>query len=165
MATEALNVSLPEQLRGFVDAQVSSGSYGSASEFIRELLRNEQRRLAKDNLTAFIQAGLDSGDVQAWTPERFDSLRQSLRESSAAKKVKPVDRLKPHLSTQNRCLRMHAAPGCFAQLVCEPQHSELADVALSFSLQTNLGNQLRLRRPNYGQTLQRPLQSLSLHQV
>ena len=90
MATEALNVSLPEQLRGFVDAQVSSGSYGSASEFIRELLRNEQRRLAKDNLTAFIQAGLDSGDVQAWTPERFDSLRQSLRESSAAKKATPV---------------------------------------------------------------------------
>ena len=87
MATEALNVSLPEQLRGFVDAQVSSGSYGSASEFIRELLRNEQRRLAKDNLTAFIQAGLDSGDVKAWTPERFDSLRQSLRESSVAKKA------------------------------------------------------------------------------
>ena len=90
MATEALNVSLPEQLRGFVDAQVSSGSYGSASEFIRELLRNEQRRLAKDNLTAFIQAGLDSGDVQAWTPERFGSLRQSLRESSAVKKASPV---------------------------------------------------------------------------
>lgn len=87
MATEALNVSLPEQLRGFVDAQVSSGSYGSASEFIRELLRNEQRRLAKDNLTAFIQSGLDSGDVKAWTPERFDSLRQSLRESSVAKKA------------------------------------------------------------------------------
>ncbi len=90
MATEALNVSLPEQLRGFVDAQVSSGSYGSASEYIRELLRNEQRRLAKDNLTAFIQAGLDSGDVQTWTPERFDLLRQSLRESSAAKKATPV---------------------------------------------------------------------------
>ena len=90
MATEALNVSLPEQLRGFVDAQVSSGSYGSASEFIRELLRNEQRRLAKDNLTAFIQAGLDSGDVQAWTPERFESLRQSLLESSAAKKLTPA---------------------------------------------------------------------------
>lgn len=90
MATEALNVSLPEQLRGFVDAQVSSGSYGSASEFIRELLRNEQRRLAKDNLTAFIQAGLDSGDVQAWTPERFDALRQSVRASSAAKKAATV---------------------------------------------------------------------------
>ena len=90
MATEALNVSLPEQLRGFVDAQVSSGSYGSASEFIRELLRNEQRRLAKDNLTAFIQAGLDSGDVQAWTAERFESLRQSVRASSAVKKATPV---------------------------------------------------------------------------
>ncbi len=90
MATEALNVSLPEQLRGFVDAQVSSGSYGSASEFIRELLRNEQRRLAKDNLTAFIQAGLDSGDVQAWTPERFVSLRQSVRQSSAAGKAATV---------------------------------------------------------------------------
>ena len=90
MATEALNVSLPEQLRGFVDAQVSGGSYGSASEFIRELLRNEQRRLAKDNLTAFIQAGLNSGDAQAWTPERFESLRQSVRESRAAKKAAPI---------------------------------------------------------------------------
>ena len=35
MATKALNVSLSEQLRGFVDAQVSGGTYGSASEFIR----------------------------------------------------------------------------------------------------------------------------------
>ncbi|MBP6529447.1 MAG: type II toxin-antitoxin system ParD family antitoxin [Burkholderiales bacterium] len=81
MPTEALNVSLPEQFRGFVDAQMSRGYYGSASEFIHELFRNEQRRLAEDNPTAFSQAGLESGDAQAWMPERVELLKQTVRAS------------------------------------------------------------------------------------
>ena len=39
-----MNVSLPEQLRAYVDEQVVEGRYGSTSEFVRELIRRDQDR-------------------------------------------------------------------------------------------------------------------------
>jgi antitoxin ParD1/3/4 len=40
-----MNVSLPDELRAFVDAQVEEGRYGSTSEYVRELIRRDQDRL------------------------------------------------------------------------------------------------------------------------
>ncbi|MCD9624192.1 type II toxin-antitoxin system ParD family antitoxin [Rhabdothermincola salaria] len=42
MAT--MNVSLPEELRSFVDAQVDEGNFGSTSEYVRELIRRDRDR-------------------------------------------------------------------------------------------------------------------------
>ena len=39
-----MNVSLPDQLRAFVEAQVDEGHYGSTSEYVRELIRRDQDR-------------------------------------------------------------------------------------------------------------------------
>ncbi len=39
-----MNVSLPDELKAFVDEQVNGGSYGSSSEFVRDLIRREQDR-------------------------------------------------------------------------------------------------------------------------
>lgn len=39
-----MNVSLPEELKAFVDAQAAQGGYGSTSEFVRDLIRREQDR-------------------------------------------------------------------------------------------------------------------------
>ncbi len=39
-----MNVSIPEELRSFVDAQVREGGYGSTSEYIRELIRRDLER-------------------------------------------------------------------------------------------------------------------------
>jgi len=39
-----MNVSLPDELRGFVDSQVSQGNYGSTSEYVRELIRRDHGR-------------------------------------------------------------------------------------------------------------------------
>lgn len=88
MATETMNISLPEQLRGFVDSQVNGGSYGSASEFVRELIRNEQRRQAQASLAMFVQAGIESGNKGEWTPDQFNALRKSFREAVAARSAK-----------------------------------------------------------------------------
>ena len=88
MATETMNISLPEQLRGFVDAQVQGGTYGSASEFVRELIRNEQRRQNQASLAAFVQAGIDSGNKGEWATEQFDALRKTFRKAVAARGAK-----------------------------------------------------------------------------
>ncbi len=39
-----MNVSLPVQLKDFVDSQVSHGHYGSTSEYVRELIRQDRAR-------------------------------------------------------------------------------------------------------------------------
>ena len=39
-----MNVSLPDQMRAFVDEQVGEGRYGSTSEYVRDLIRRDQDR-------------------------------------------------------------------------------------------------------------------------
>lgn len=57
MAT--MNVSLPDSMRQWVEAQVKSGQYANASDYIRDLIRNDQHR--RQALEAAIAEGLNSG--------------------------------------------------------------------------------------------------------
>lgn len=48
-----MNVSLPDELRAFVDAQVDEGNYGSTSEYVRDLIRHDHdRRMLRAALLA-----------------------------------------------------------------------------------------------------------------
>ena len=40
----SLNISLPEALKNYVEGQVASGDWGTPSEFIRELIRQDKER-------------------------------------------------------------------------------------------------------------------------
>lgn len=40
----SLNISLPETLKEYVEGQVASGDWGTPSEFIRELIRQDKER-------------------------------------------------------------------------------------------------------------------------
>jgi antitoxin ParD1/3/4 len=44
MAMTSLNISLPEPLKQYVEGQVSSGDWGTPSEYIRELIRQDKGR-------------------------------------------------------------------------------------------------------------------------
>lgn len=48
MAMASLNISLPDPLKSYVEERVASGDFGTPSEFIRNLIRQdkEQRRSA-----------------------------------------------------------------------------------------------------------------------
>ncbi len=61
-----MNVSLPEPLKDYVDGKVSTGVYGSASEFVREAIREKLQREqkmkdAKAVLEQKLLEGLESG--------------------------------------------------------------------------------------------------------
>lgn len=46
-----MNVSLPDNLKIYVDTQVQQGNYGSTSEYIRQLIRKDHdRRQLRDAL-------------------------------------------------------------------------------------------------------------------
>lgn len=42
MAT--LNISLPDSMRAWIDVQIDSGQYANASDYIRDLVRHDQRQ-------------------------------------------------------------------------------------------------------------------------
>ena len=69
MAT--MNISLPDQMKAWVESQAESGRYSNASDYVRDLIRQDQRRAdAIAELDALIQEGIDSG-VSERTPEEL----------------------------------------------------------------------------------------------
>jgi antitoxin ParD1/3/4 len=44
MSMNSMNISLPEPLKAYVESQVASGDYGTPSEFIRNLIRQDKER-------------------------------------------------------------------------------------------------------------------------
>jgi antitoxin ParD1/3/4 len=48
MAMTSLNISLPEALKEYVEGQVASGDWGTPSEYIRELIRQDKERRLRD---------------------------------------------------------------------------------------------------------------------
>lgn len=74
-----MNISLPDHLKNFVDEQVSSGKYTSASEYVRELVRQDQKNRGRENLELQVLEGLRSGEALEVTPRIWEELRQKLR--------------------------------------------------------------------------------------
>ena len=55
-----MNISLPESLREYVERQVAERGYTSASEFVRELIRDSRERSSKEvELRELVQLGLE----------------------------------------------------------------------------------------------------------
>ena len=78
MAT--MTISLPEPMREFVESEVSSGNYGSASELFRELVRERQKRKAQERLENLLLEGLESGEPIEVTREYLNARRKALSE-------------------------------------------------------------------------------------
>ena len=73
-----MRVSLPDELRAFVDAQVNDGRYGSASEYVQDLIRRDQGRQRLSNL--LLDGAISPLGPNA-DPAYFAGLRISIRAS------------------------------------------------------------------------------------
>lgn len=74
-----INISLPEPMREFVEDEVARGSYSSASEYFRELLRRAQREQVEERLEVLLLEGLETGAGSELAPGEFQALRRSVR--------------------------------------------------------------------------------------
>jgi antitoxin ParD1/3/4 len=83
-----MNISLPESMKQWVDAQVENGGYGTASEFIRELLRQEQKRRARAQIDANLLDALDSGKSEPMTAKEWEEVRREGHKLAASRKRK-----------------------------------------------------------------------------
>lgn len=58
MAT--MNISLPDTMKAFVDERLEIDGYGSVSEYVRELIRDDQKRRDAEKLEKLLLQRLES---------------------------------------------------------------------------------------------------------
>lgn len=67
-----MNISLPDQLRDWVDGQVTSRGYGNTSEYVRELIRRDRER---ERLRSLLIDGAESAPGAVADEVFFEGLR------------------------------------------------------------------------------------------
>lgn len=77
---ETMNIALPESMKSFVQEQVTAGGYSSVSEYVRDLIRAEQRRRSDEKIDALLLESLASGEPIEVTPEYWEAKRRKLAE-------------------------------------------------------------------------------------
>ena len=73
----SMNISLTEDLKAFIDAQVAEGAYATSSEYVRALVRRERQ-------IAHVQALLDEAERSPLEPPvdeaYWERMRQHIRD-------------------------------------------------------------------------------------
>ena len=78
MAT--MNVSLPDPMKNWVEAQARSGRYSNASDYVRDLIRRDQERAAKlAELQKLITEGIESGVSGCSVNDILEAAREQAR--------------------------------------------------------------------------------------
>jgi antitoxin ParD1/3/4 len=80
-----MNIAIPEQLKAFVQRQVERRGYSSVSEYVRDLIRDDQGRQTIAALEVEIIKGLESGPGTPVTKEYWEGLRQQVRDRTATR--------------------------------------------------------------------------------
>ncbi|NER89324.1 MULTISPECIES: type II toxin-antitoxin system ParD family antitoxin [unclassified Moorena] len=77
---DTMNIALPSEMKEFIQAQVAVGGYSSASEYIRELIRADQKQKTRYALEMEILKGLSSGDPTPMTAQDWEDIRANIRQ-------------------------------------------------------------------------------------
>ena len=74
MSKNTLSFAIPEALVEYIDQRVAAGGYGNRSEYVRDLVRRDQREQSIERLRVLITDGLASGPPTADTDADWDEL-------------------------------------------------------------------------------------------
>jgi len=86
ITVNTMNIALPENMKRFVHEQVADGGYSSASEYIRGLIRNDQKEKARAALEAEIVKGLGSGESTPMTDQDWRDIRDEIHNRHSKRK-------------------------------------------------------------------------------
>ena len=82
---QSMNISLPDPLKQFVDGQIAEGRYSSVSEYVRELIRADEKQKAADQLEALLLEGLNSAESEL-SPADWSAIRKEALAKIEARK-------------------------------------------------------------------------------
>jgi antitoxin ParD1/3/4 len=80
VAMETMNIALPESMKQYVQARVNEDGYSSSSEYIRDLIRADQRRKAEERIDSLLLEGIESGEPIPVSKEYWDEKKRKLTE-------------------------------------------------------------------------------------
>ncbi len=80
-----MNISLPEEMKLFIEKEMTEGHYSSVSEYVRALIRERQKQQAREKLDALLLESMQSGtkplsDVD-WEAMKNRVIRKSGKEN------------------------------------------------------------------------------------
>ncbi|WP_315790891.1 ribbon-helix-helix domain-containing protein [Fischerella sp. JS2] len=73
-----INIFLSDSMKTFVEEQVTKGGYGSISEYLIELINQDQQRKAQEYTEELLIEGLESGEAIEVTDEWWEQKRTHL---------------------------------------------------------------------------------------
>ena len=82
-----MNISLPEQMKAYAEAQTRDGRYSNVSDYMRDLIRRDQaRREAIAEIQALVDEGLASGLAVPFDMKAFIARKEAeyLRKTTEA---------------------------------------------------------------------------------
>ncbi|MEH2321041.1 ribbon-helix-helix domain-containing protein [Nostoc sp.] len=74
----SINISLPESMKVFVKEQVAQGGYGSVSEYLQELITQDQKRKMQEHIEELLITGLESREAIEVNDEWWQQKRMHL---------------------------------------------------------------------------------------
>ncbi len=74
-----ITISLPASLKTFIENQVGQGGFGTVSEYLRSLVREEQKRKAEARLETLLLQGLES-EASEMTQDDWTAIREEVRQ-------------------------------------------------------------------------------------
>lgn len=86
----SMNISLPESMREWIEERVAAEGFGTASEYLRALVREDQKRKARKALERKLVDALESGEATEMTQADWAHIRSTVRERLKAKSNKPA---------------------------------------------------------------------------
>jgi antitoxin ParD1/3/4 len=78
MDMSSMNISLPKPMKDFIEIRVVEDNYSTPSEYVRALIREDQKRREEKKLEAMLLESLQSGESIEVTPEYWDKKRRDL---------------------------------------------------------------------------------------
>jgi antitoxin ParD1/3/4 len=86
MAMQTMTISLPSDMREYIDNRTQTGGFGNASEYVRDLIRRERDRRAQQLLEEQLINNLRSPNIE-WTPEVRERLLATVENRIAKRRT------------------------------------------------------------------------------
>ena len=74
-----VNVFLPDPMTEYISERLSDGGYNTTSDYVRDLIRDDQRKRAEERVEALLLRGLESPATE-WTGDDVGSIKKAVRE-------------------------------------------------------------------------------------
>lgn len=79
MEMTSLNITLPQELKVFIEQEAEESGYATAGEYIRELIFEAERRKSAEALEALLMEGLDVSQKARMSDAEWEAHKQQHR--------------------------------------------------------------------------------------